>query len=106
MGLIYALLLILILSCIIGIIYIIHFNKLQDCKVKIDEAESIIDEALRAKYDTLIKTTNIIKSSIDDNKINFKDLESLKEENISNFDLERKLNDSIILIDKIKEDYK
>lgn len=106
MGLIYALLLILILSCVIGIIYIIHFNKLQDCKVKIDEAESIIDEALRAKYDTLIKTTNIIKSSIDDNKINFKDLESLKEENISNFDLERKLNDSIILIDKIKEDYK
>ena len=49
MGLIYALLLILILSCVIGIIYIIHFNKLQDCKVKIDEAESIIDEALRAK---------------------------------------------------------
>ena len=69
MGLIYALLLILILSCVIGIIYIIYFNKLQDCKVKIDEAESIIDEALRAKYDTLIKTTNIIKSSIDDNKI-------------------------------------
>ena len=74
MGLIYALLLILILAYVISIIYIIYFNKLQDCKAKIDEAESIIDEALRTKYDTLIKTTNIIKSSIDDNKINFKDL--------------------------------
>ena len=33
-----------------GIYYVIYFNKLNDLKTKVMEAESIIDENLRIKY--------------------------------------------------------
>jgi len=89
----------------ICIIYIIYYNELQDCKVKIDEAESVIDEALRNKYDILIKLETLIKNNIKETKINFKDLNDLKKESISNFELERKLVDTVILITKIQDDF-
>ena len=51
MDIIYALLIILIIACLVLICYVYYYNKLQDCKLKIDEAESIVDESLREKYD-------------------------------------------------------
>lgn len=105
MTFIYAILLIVIIVGIIGIIYIYNFNNLQENLTKINESESIIDEELRKKYDTILKIENIIHENILDTKINFKDLEKLKKENISTFDMERKLNDTLLLIDKINKDY-
>lgn len=105
MEIIYALLILLIIACLIFICYIFYYNKLQDCKLKIDEAESIIDEALREKYDLIVKIRNFINSNIKDNKINFKDLDELKNQNLSNFDLDRKLNEYHSLIVKINNDY-
>ena len=87
------------------ITYIVYYNALQDCKVKIDEAESMIDEALRSKYDILLKLESIIKNNIKETKINFKDLNDLKKESISNFQLERKLVDTVLLISKIQDDF-
>ena len=44
-------LIIVIIVCLIGIYYAVSFNTLNDLKTKIHEAESIIDESLRNKYD-------------------------------------------------------
>lgn len=105
MAFIYAILIILIVCGIGTITYIVYYNALQDCKVKIDEAESMIDEALRSKYDILLKLESIIKNNIKETKINFKDLNDLKKESISNFQLERKLVDTVLLISKIQDDF-
>ena len=64
MAFIYAILIILIVGGIGTITYIVYYNALQDCKVKIDEAESMIDEALRSKYDILLKLESIIKIAL------------------------------------------
>ena len=105
MAFIYAILIILIVGGIGTITYIVYYNALQDCKVKIDEAESMIDEALRSKYDILLKLESIIKNNIKETKINFKDLNDLKKESISNFQLERKSVDTVLLISKIQDDF-
>lgn len=105
MAFIYAILIILIVGGIGTITYIVYYNALQDCKVKIDEAESMIDEALRSKYDILLKLESIIKNNIKETKINFKNLNDLKKESISNFQLERKLVDTVLLINKIQDDF-
>ncbi len=89
---------------IIGIIYIIVYNNLQSNKIKINEAEGIIDELLRKKYDLLNLMKNLI---IDEAKLpekTFNDYK-LKGLNISSFDFERKLTEYNNLIDKIKLDY-
>ena len=74
MAFIYAILILLIISGIGTITYIIYYNALQDCKVKIDEAESMIDEALRSKYDILLKLESLIKTNIKETKIEQMDL--------------------------------
>ena len=104
MAFIYAILIILIIAGVGAITYIVYYNALQDCKIKIDEADSMIDEALRSKYDILLKLESLIKTNIKETKINFKDLNDLKKESISNFQLERKLVDTVLLINKIQDD--
>ena len=99
-------LIIVIIVSLIGIYYAISFNTLNDLKTKIDEAESIIDEALRTKYDTLIRISNRIRSFMENNKNYFREYEKLKDTNITNFDMDRKLNEGYTLILKMIEDLK
>ncbi|MBR1417110.1 MAG: LemA family protein [Bacilli bacterium] len=106
MELVYALLIILIIACLLAIVYVFYYNKLQEAKLKVNEAESIIDENLRKKYDTIIDIKNLIDNTIKNNKINFKDLNNLKELNLSNFDLDRKLDEYMNLINTVSEDHK
>ena len=47
------LLTIITLISIFGLIYVVVYNNLQGNKIRINEAESIIDELLRKKYDLL-----------------------------------------------------
>ena len=106
MELVYALLIILIIACLLAIVYVFYYNKLQEAKLKVNEAESIIDENLRKKYYTMIDIKNLIDNTIKNNKINFKDLNNLKELNLSNFDLDRKLDEYMNLINTVSEDHK
>jgi LemA protein len=97
-------LIIIIIICLIGIYYIHAFNQLNDLKTKISEAECIIDENLRVKYDTLIRMSNTIKTNMKSNKNYFKEYEKLNNMNISNFDMDRKLNEAFTLILKMQDD--
>lgn len=100
------LLIIVIVLCLGGIYYISTFNKLNDIKTKVQEAESIIDENLRTKYDTLIRISNSLKKYMKKDKNYFKEYENLNNIDITNFDMDRKLSEGFTLILKMKDDLK
>ena len=104
MEIISCLLIIIIILSLGGIYYITAFNRLNDLKTKVNEAESIIDENLRIKYDTLIRISNNIKKHMKSDKNYFKEYEKLKNMNISNFDMDRKLSEGFTLILKMQDD--
>lgn len=105
MAILYSFLFIIIIMGALGILYVYQYNLLQHSKTKIDQAEVLIDEALRGRYDILTKIDQLFINEID-KKSFFKDLDKLKEENISNFDLDRKLVEYFNLMEKIKIDHK
>lgn len=100
---------ILIAIILIGILiisYIYNFNNLQEKNIKINESESIIDNELRNKYDLIMKSSTTINKLLKKEVTYFKDLEKLKKDNISNFDLDRKITEGENIIDQVKNDYK
>lgn len=105
MAIIYALLIVIIILGSCAIVYVNYYNKMQYAKTKIEQAESIIDETLREKYDTIGKAKDYIASFLNTNKDYFKHYEDLKEKNISNFDLDRKLAEYDRLIYQLRNDH-
>lgn len=104
MPILYSFLFMFIIAGALGVLYIYNYNKLQHSKTKIEHAECLIDEALRAKYDLIGQYDEFIKDNIKIDKNFLKDFSKLKDENISNFDLDRKLTDYINTIAKVKAD--
>lgn len=105
MIIIYTLLVLIIFICGLAIGYIVLYNKIQHYTTKVDQAESIIDDTLRKRYDLAINAANIIEKSIKDKKKIFKELRSFKNLSISNFDFDRKLNENVELIKQVRFDY-
>ena len=102
------LIIILVSIIVIGFIiigYIFNYNKLQEMNIKINEAESIIDNEIRNKYDLIIRSSSIINKLLKKEVTYFKELEELKNKNISNFEMDRKITEGEILILKVKNDY-
>lgn len=98
---------VLVICFIIGI-YLTLYNKIQDYIIRINEVESIIDNNLREKYDNINKISSIIKG-IDKIKIDKKILDEivkLKNQKISNFNLDRKLIETNNYFTSLKETHK
>ena len=81
---------IIIIISLLAMGYIIIYNKIKNNQSKIEKVESIIDEDLRHKYDLLME----IEQNIPSKKDYFKEFKELKNADISNFDLERKLKEA------------
>jgi len=105
MNLFYLTLILIIIICLILLIYIYYYNKMQYLKTKIEHAESIIDEVLRSRYDYLIKADTIIKSTLKDNKEYFKEYINLKDKDVSNFVMDRKLKEAFHIVYQLRCDY-
>lgn len=105
MEILYAFLFIIIIFGSIGILYVYQYNKLQHSKTKINQAECLIDEALRSRYDLLLRVDKYIQTELENDKTFFKNLDKLKNENISNFDLDRRITEYYNLWMQIKNDY-
>ena len=105
MEILYAILFIVIVVGAIAILYIYQYNKLQHSKTKIDQAEYLIDESLRNKYDLLLEAENFTMNELGKDKSFFKGLDKIKKENISNFDLDRKFKDYNGILNQLKADY-
>jgi len=82
---------IILFIIICGIVYINMFNKINESLIRIDEAESRIDNNLRDKFDLLSRIVPIIRSNVSIDEDSFKDLLKLKTMKLSNFDLDRVL---------------
>ena len=104
MEILYAFLFVIIIFGSLGILYVYQFNKLMHSKTKIDQAEYLIDDALRSKYDLLTRVDTFLKKELG-NKVYFKDLDSIKDESISNFDLDRRIKEYVNTLMQIKVDY-
>ena len=84
----------------------IIYNKFQDYIIKINEVEGKIDESLRNKYDVLIKLNNSIKEIIKTDKDLVDDLEKLKDQDKSSFEIHRILIEKYGKLEYIKKQYK
>lgn len=98
-------LIIIIILGIIGIVYINAYNKLQFLKTKIEQAENIADESLRAKYDNIVKINGIIKKTLKSKKDYLKEYIDLKDKKISNFELDRELIEAMSTIESLINDH-
>ena len=96
---------IILIATILATIYVYLYNRLQDYKLKIDEAENVIDECLRNKYDLILKIRESFKNNIKNNKINFKGLDELKNKTMANYEMDHELKNYSDLIDKVINDY-
>lgn len=74
---------------LISITYMSLYNKINETIIRIDEAESRIDNNLRDKFDLLNKCISLIKNIIDLDDNHFKDIIKLRARKISNFELDR-----------------
>ncbi|MBR4694193.1 MAG: LemA family protein [Bacilli bacterium] len=105
MPLLYSFLFIVIIVGALAVLYIYQYNKLQHSKTKIDQAEGLIDEALRERYDLLLRADKLVQSELKSDKTYFKGLDKVKNDDISNYDLDRKLTEYIGILEQIKLDY-
>ena len=106
MGFVYVLLAVIIIFGILAMVYISFYNVFQYTKTKIEQAESLIDETLRVRYDLIIRVNNLVKAAQPEEKSYFKDIDNLKDANISNFDMDRKLAEYVQLFEQLKKDFK
>lgn len=98
-------LIVLIILFSIFILCSIVYNKFQDYIIKINEVEGKIDEALRDKFDDIIEINNIIKEGIKTNKVIVDDISKIKGDEISSFELDRKLTQALNKINFVKDQY-
>lgn len=98
------LIVLVIILIILGLIslYVGIYNRLQKFVIRINEAESEIDECLRKRYDLLLDLERIINEQTNLNQDNLK---KFKSDEMSNFEVDRKLTQITDLFKKIKLDY-
>ena len=101
---IYILLFIILIAGILGLIYVINFNKLKETAIRINGSESIIDENLRTKYDLMLELDLFLQKYLKKDKPFFKDLKDLKDQEFSSFTLDRKLKEAYLTALKIIND--
>lgn len=82
----------IIFMAITLIIYAYLYNKIKSQVLRINKAESEIDESLRNKYDIITKLIAEILQ-VEKNNKNLKNIDKIKNENLSSFEFERKLYD-------------
>lgn len=95
----------IVLFCIISLVYMLIYNKLNDLIIRINEVEGNIDTALRNKYDLINRSVSIIKGNTDIKNNVFEEIVKLRSRKISNFELERKLTDAYNEFLIVKEKY-
>ncbi|MBP3461739.1 MAG: LemA family protein [Bacilli bacterium] len=104
MSMFYILIILFILICFLLIWFINTYNHFQSYIIRINEAENFIDTTLRKRYDLLNKSINIIKAHTKKKDNVLESVDEMKSKKLSNFELDRKLYESINEFNKYKEE--
>ena len=99
------LLTIIILLAITSAIYIILYNRLQFAKIRIDEAEKVILEELQNRFDLIMKAKPTIEKNTKMDLNLFSELEKSKKSNVSSYDFDKRITESVNTIYTILNDY-
>lgn len=105
--LILILFILIFLFCLVSLIYMLTYNKINDIIIRINEVEASIDTNLRNKYDLISRCVSIIKGNTEVSSKVLDEVVRLRSRKISNFELERKLtlayNELLLLKEQKKE---
>lgn len=94
----------IILGGIIYVTYIYTSNKYQDITLRIEEVEELIDETIKAKYNTINQAISQIHKIDEDIKGNiFDEIIKLRSRKISNYELDKKIKDAYTELESIKD---
>lgn len=96
---------IIVIICVIMIWYISVFNNYQNYIIRINEAEANIDSTLRKRFDLLNKSIGVIKSNTKEELV-LEELAGLKNQKLTNFELDRKIYIAINEVNTLKEQHK
>lgn len=96
---------IIIIIAIFTISYISLYNKIQFSKIRIDEAERVIIEELKNRYNLIMDSKKTIEKNTKMDLSMFQDLETRMNGNINSYDLEKRITEVIATIYLIKNDY-
>lgn len=91
--------------CAIALAFILIYNRIQGCIIRINEAEVNIDSVLRKRFDLLNKSIGIIKSTTKTEDEILDIIVKLRTKKITNFELDRSLYDAINEFNSYKEKY-
>ncbi len=94
---------IVVIVSVILLWIVITYNNYQNYIIRINEVETKIDSVLRKKFDLVTKCIEIIETYTGSKVL--EEITNLKNAKISNFDLDRKLTESIIKFESFKDKY-
>jgi len=97
---------VVVFTCVIGIIGLIYYNKFGELIIYINEGEQNIDEALRKKFDLLNRLINVINGNVENVNDKFDDFIKLRGKKLTNFDMDRKLVACSVIFYEIGEAHK
>ncbi len=92
--------------CAIILAFTLTYNRIQDCIIRINEAEVNIDTILRKRFDLLNKSITIIKNTTKTEDEILDIIVKLRTRKLTNFELDRNLYDAINEFNSYKEKYK
>ena len=90
----------------ITLVFTLNYNRIQDCIIRINEAEVNIDSVLRKRFDLLNKSISIIKTTTNTEEDVLDIIVKLRSKKITNFELDRSLYDAINEFNTYKLKYK
>ena len=93
MQIIIGLLFIFVFVATLGFIGLLYYNKLEELKIYINEAEANIDNSLRTKFDIMNRLIKVITANVKVEEDLFEDFIKIRGRKLSNFDMDRKLTD-------------
>ena len=95
--------LLIAIICAAALFFVIIYNKYQELILRINEAEGYIDDTLRTRFDLINRSISIIKAHIKTEKEPFENIVKLRSRKITNFEMDRKINEALNEFHMIKE---
>lgn len=96
------LLVFIIIGGLLGIVYVINYNKMQYLNTKKEHSLKIIEDILKERSNLIEESSDIIKKNVD--KDYLKEYIDIKNKNLTVFDRDKKITEAIELINTLKSD--